>query len=193
MCDMNSIAAGGAGITQMIGANTERQMVKGVENQKKNAQDEVIIENRKRATHDYLREVRLEQLAESQEHAALTESSNDVVKQTEATKGEARSSAAERGVAGNSLETLISDYEFQQNTEVGRLRINQKMKDLQHGEAKAGFEDQFNYRVAAEKPYVPRVPPAVDYFGIAFQALGTSAQSVSAKQNAVIAGSQKTT
>lgn len=173
---VGGMAAGGA-VTNIIGQNTTRQLNKGYENQKKNAQDDLIIENRKRATHDYLREVRLEQLGQTQETASVAEQSKDVAKQTAEAKGQAMASSAERGVAGNSLDTILSDYEFQQNQEVGRLRMNQDMKNTQHTENIGGFKDTFDYRVASVKPYVPRVQPPVDYFGPLFQAVGTTAQA----------------
>jgi hypothetical protein len=172
---MGGAAMGGA-VTNIIGANTTRQMNKGYENAQKNAQDDLIIENRKRATHDYLREVRLEQLQESQETSSVSEQSQDVAKQATAAKGQAVASAAERGVAGRSLDTVLSDYEFQQNQEVGRLRVNQEMKNEQHAEQIAGFKDQFDYRVASVKPYVPRVQPPVNYFGPIFGAVSSIGQ-----------------
>jgi len=173
---VGTMAAGGAAMN-IIGQNTTRQMNKGYENQKKNAQDDLIIENRRRATHDYLRQVRLEQSQQVQETQSLVEQSQDVARQTSGAGGQAKASAAERGVAGNSLEMIINDYEFQQNQEVGRLRINQEMKNKQHTENIGGFNDQFDQRIAAVKPYVPRTQPPVDYFGPIFGAVGTTVQA----------------
>lgn len=179
MCEPVSITLGvmavaGAAST-IAGQNTQRQMAKGLENQKKNAQDDLIIENRRRATHDYLRQVRLEQSQQTQEAASLAEQSQDVSRQTVGATGKAQASAAERGVAGNSLEMVINDYEFQQNQEVGRLRINQEMKNRQHEESIGGYGDQFDQRAASVKPYVPRPQAPVDYFGPIFGAVGTVA------------------
>ena len=174
MCEPVSIAMGTMAVagatTNIIGQNTTRQMNKGYENQKKNAQDDLIIENRKRATSDYLRQVRLEQLQTTQEEQSLVEEKGDVAKQTAAATGQSKASAAERGVAGNSVEAIVADYEFQQNQEVGRLRMNQDAKNAQHTENVAGYNDQFDQRIAAVKPYVPRVQPPVDYFGPIFGA-----------------------
>jgi hypothetical protein len=167
------MAAGGAAMN-IIGQNTTRQMNKGYENQKKNAQDDLIIENRRRATHDYLRQVRLEQLQQTQETQSLSEQGQDVSKQASGATGQARSDAAERGVAGNSVEMIVNDYEFQQNQEVGRLRQNQEMKNAQHTENTAGYKDQFDQRIASVKPYIPRVQPPVDYFGPVFGAIGST-------------------
>lgn len=164
------MAAGAA--TSMIAANNARQVAKGNENANKNAVDDQIIENRKRATHDYLRDVRLEELQSAQENEALREKSGDIAKQTLQDKGIAMASAAERGVSGQSLDIILADFDFQQNQEVGRLRINQQMKDQQHKENAGGYADQFSARVTAVKPYVPRTQAPVDYFTPVFGLAG---------------------
>lgn len=166
--------AGAGAISSIVGQNSARQLAKGEENQRKNAQDDLIIENRKRATHDYLRQVRLEQLSQSQEEQSLAEQGGDILKQTNAAKGQAMASAAERGVSGNNVDMILSDYEYQQNQEVGRLRINQSQKNMQHTEAMGEDRDNYDYNVAAVKPYVPRPQAPVDYFGPIFGALGTT-------------------
>ena len=173
---VGGLAASGAA-TSIIGQNTTRQLNKGTENQKRIAQDDLIIENQRRATKDYLRQVRLEQLQETQEGQAVAEQGQDIRKQRLDAEGQARASAAERGVAGNSLETIVGDYEFQQDQETGRLRANQEMKNVQHGENIEGFKDQFDQRVTAVKPYVPRTQAPVDYFGPIFGALSTTASA----------------
>ena len=165
-----AMAAGAA--SSIVSANNARQTAKGNENSKKNAQDDVIIENRKRATHDYLREVRLENLQATQETEALTEKANDEAHVTSDAKSTAVASAAERGVAGNSLDQIINDFNFQQNQEVGRLRVNQSMKDQQHLENIAGYGDEFSARASAVQPYVPRAQPPVDYFTPIFGMVG---------------------
>ena len=130
----------------------------------KNAQDDLIIENRKRATHDYLRDVRLEELQSQQENQSLVEKTGDIAKSTVEAQGTAVASSAERGVSGHSLDSILADFDFQQNQEVGRLRINQQMADQQHVENAGADADQFSARVTAVKPYIPRTQPPVDYF-----------------------------
>jgi hypothetical protein len=166
----------GGGALGVIGASQQNKANAAFENQKKNAQDDLIIENQRRATHDYLRQVRLEQLQATQEAQSVAEQSQDVRKQAAGATGQARADAAERGVAGNSLEMIVNDYEFQQNQEIGRLRQNQEMKNAQHGENIAGFKDQFDQRVAAVRPYIARAQPPVDYFGPVFGVVSTVAQ-----------------
>lgn len=170
------MAAGAA--SSIVAQNNARQVAKGNENAMKNAQDDVIIENRKRATHDYLREVRLERLASTQETEALTEKSNDIAHSVADAKGTAVASAAERGVAGRSLDTILSDFDFQQNQEIGRLRVNQEMKDQQHQENIGGYYDQYTARVTEVKPYVPRTQAPVDYFTPIFGMAGGMAGSM---------------
>lgn len=173
-------AVGGAAMG-IIGSRAANKANKAYEDAQKNAQDALIAENRKRATTDYLRQVRLEQLTAQQETEAMAEENLDVKRQTSATSGTAIASAAERGVSGNSLETVLNDYEFQQNQELGRLQMNQSMKDKQHGENIQGYMDQFDYRVGAVKPYIPRQQPPVDYLGPAFQVLSTGSNIMMAK------------
>lgn len=178
MCEPVSIALAvtaaaslaGAGMS-IAGQNTARQMAKGQEEQKRLAQEQAILENRSRATKDYLRQVRLENTQARQETIAMREEGQDVRNQALAASGTAVASAAERGVAGRSLDMILSDYEFQQNKEIGRMRMNQTMKDQQHTENIGGFQDQFEYRVTAMKPYVPRPQAPVDYFGPIFGAV----------------------
>ena len=165
-------AVGGAAMSIIGGANA-RNANKAAEAAKKDAQDRLIMENQRRATHDYLRQVRLEQLQETQEQQAVAENSQDFRRAAEASIGASRSDAAERGVAGASVEMIVNDYEFQQDQEIGRLAHNQRVKDAQHGENIAGFQDQFDQRVNAVKPYVPRAQPPVDYFSPVFGAIGT--------------------
>jgi hypothetical protein len=159
MCDPISMTAGTALLAgegaafNIIGQNTTRQLNKHFEDEKKNSQDDLIIENRKRATHGYLRTVRLEQLQQTQETESAAEQSNDIAKPTDATKGQAPASAAKRGVSGRSLDMILSDYEFQQNQEVGRLRQNQDMKNQPYTEEIGGMKDNFDYRVASVKPW----------------------------------------
>lgn len=148
----------------MIAANNARQVAKGNEAAQKNAVDDQIIENRARATKDYLRDVRLEQLQSEQENQAVQEKAGGFARNTLEAKGTAVASAAERGVSGRSLDIILADFDFQQNQEVGRLRINQQMKDQQHKENAGGYGDQFTARVTAVKPYIPRTQPPVDYF-----------------------------
>ena len=166
LCEPMTIIAGTAmaagAASSIVSANNARQTAKGTENAKKNAQDDLILENQRRATHDYLREVRLENLQATQETEALTEKANDAAHVTSDAKSTAIASAAERGVAGNSLDQIINDFNFQQNQEVGRLRVNQSMKDQQHRENIAGYGDQFSARASAEQPYIPRAQPPVD-------------------------------
>jgi hypothetical protein len=166
----------GAGMS-IMSASASNKANKAYQDQQKAAQDLVILENRKRATHDYLREVRLEQLSEVQEETALGEKAYDISKATAATKGTAVASAAERGVSGQSLDTVLSEYEFQQNQEVGRLRINQTMRNAQHGENIGSYRDQFDERVSMAKPYIPRPQNPVDYYGPIFGAASTVAKA----------------
>lgn len=160
---------------QVKGQSDARKMAVSQENHKRMAQEQAILENRSRATKDFIRQSRLENMQSRQETIAMREEGQDVRNQALAASGTAVASAAERGVAGRSLDMILSDYEFQQNKEIGRMRMNQTMKDQQHAENIGGFQDQFEYRVSAMQPYVPRPQAPVDYFGPIFGAVSTVA------------------
>ena len=110
-----ALASAGGATSSIIGQNTNRQLAKHYEDEKRNAQDTVILENRMRSTKAYLKNVRLEQLRQSQEESALAEQGGDIAKQAAGASSKAVASAAERGVAGNSLETILGDYAYQQD------------------------------------------------------------------------------
>lgn len=187
-------AAAGAvagGVMGGISANNARQVAKGNENARRNAQDDLIIQDRARATHDYLREVRLEQLQATQEQEALTERANDIAHTVADAKSTTLASAAERGVAGRSLDSILADFDFQQNQEVGRLRINQSMKDQQHVENTGGYADQFTARATSEQRYIPKTQPATDYFMPIFGLVGNLAQATKGVGN-ITGGAGKT-
>jgi hypothetical protein len=173
---MGVMAAAGAA-TSIMGQQQQRQANKGMENQKKLAQDDLIIENRRRATHDYLREVRLEQRQQSEETADLAVEAQGISRGAASARSTTIASAAERGVAGSNLDILLADFDFQQAEETGRLRINQARANQQHGENIEASRDQFSNRVSAVKPYVPRVQPPVDYLGPVFSAVGQTMQT----------------
>lgn len=185
-----TMMAAGA-VSSIASQQNARQVAKGNENAMKNAQDDVIIENRKRATHDYLRDVRLEELQSEQENEARMEKTGDIARNTIESKGTAVASAAERGVAGHSLDLILADFDFQQNQEVGRLRINQAQKDQQHAENAGAYGDEYSARVSAVKPYIPRQQPPVDYFTPIF-GMGAGLAGATKGMGANIGGAGKT-
>lgn len=175
MCDPVTIGASVAmgasvagGVTNIIGQNTNRQMAKGVENQKRLAQEDAITLNRQRATEDYLRQVHGERLQEAQQHEAVNEKSGDITRQADATAATAVASAAERGVGGRSITQIVNDYHFQSGLEINRIRTNQSWNDTQHEANIAGYRDQRAQRIADMKPYMMQPQAPVDYFGPIF-------------------------
>jgi len=198
-CDVFTVGVGvaavGAATTTIIAQNNARQTAKGTENLRAHEQDNAIIENRRRATQDFMTQVRLENTQQTQEQEVVAEKSIGVRTDARKAKGTALASAAERGVAGNAVDAVLSDYIFQQNQEITKLRINQHQQDVQHGENIAAFGTSYSNRIADVKPYVPQNIAPVDYFGPVFGAIGTTASSAgsmyAAKQKA--AGTQPTT
>ena len=166
---MGGMAAAGAA-TQIMGQVQGNKMARSVEEAKRLEQENVINETRRRATDDYLNQTRLEQEQQSQEEEALSQKTMDVNRQTQRTTATGTASAAERNVAGRTIEAITSDYEFQANEETGRLKQSQALANLQHTENIRGYKTQYTNRVTDARPYVPRPIAPVDYFGPIFGA-----------------------
>lgn len=183
-CDPVSILAGtsiaasaGGGISSIIGQNTSRQLSKGAEGRLRLAVEDQIIQNRRRATDDYLRQVSGEQLRQRQEEEASVEKSHDISQGAKQASSTSIASAAERGVSGRTVEQIVSDYQLQEDKEIGRIRTNQQFANQQHRENLAGYRSQFDQRVSSIQPYVPAVQAPVDYFSPIFGILGTTART----------------
>lgn len=142
-------------------------------------QENVIEENRRRATHDYLTNVRLEQTQQQQEFESVAQKSVDVQQQATRSIATGMASAAERGVAGRTVDQIVADFDYMANEETGRLKENQKIANLQHGENIRSYGTEYSNRLAAVKPYVKQPAKPIDIFGPIFsvgaQTLSTGA------------------
>jgi hypothetical protein len=180
------VMAAGAAAAQIQAQQQAQKTGKSVEESRRMEQENVINETRRRATDDYLNQTRMEQDQQSQEEAAVAQKSMDVSKQTQRSVSTSLASAAERGVAGRTVNDIAQDYEFMSNEETGRLKQNQAMANQQHQENLRGMGTQFSNRVADARPYVMQPQKPVDYFGPIFgagqQTLGTYTQ-VKAMEN----------
>lgn len=147
-------------------------------------QENVIEENRRRATHDYLTNVRLEQTQQQQEEEAVAQKGFDIEQQAKRSVATGMASAAERGVAGRTVDQIAADFDFMANEETGRLKYNQKLAEQQHFENVGIFGTEYKNRIAAVKPYVKTPAKQIDFFGPIFQAgvqtLNTGASVASA-------------
>ena len=188
MCEPLTISAGvmaaASAAASIAGQEKQRSAYNTLEDRKKNAQDDVIAENRRRATQDYLRQVQGEQLQQRQQEEGVAEKSFDIARQAGKTESTALASAAERGVAGRSVSQIVSDYDFQADLEIGRIKENQKLANIQHGQRIQGYGDEFSARVSAVKPYIPSPAAPVDYFGPIFGAVSQTATTAVASNNA---------
>lgn len=156
----------------IIGSRAANKNAKATEENRRIAQEQAMAENRRRATTDYLNQIRLENVQMSQEHAALAEKTSDLSRQTEHTVGAANVSAAERGVGGRSLDQIISDYHSQNDLEVTRLNTNQGGRDTQHAEVSRGADQTYWNRVTGMQPYAKQPVAPVDYFSPIFKLVG---------------------
>lgn len=169
---MGVMAAAGAA-TSIMGQQQQKKAAEGYENEKTRAVDYQISETRKRATDDYINQVRLEQTQQRQEQEAVVEKSSDLHRQGTAAVATGAASAAERNVAGGrTLDSILADYRFQEEFEIGRLRENQKLKNLQHAERVKQYQTQYYNRSTQVQPYQKKPIQPVDYFGPIFGAVG---------------------
>jgi len=145
-------------------------------------QDNVIEENRRRASEDYLNTVRLTQTRQEEEHSAVVQKVSDVRQQQAHSVATAGASAAERGVTGRTVDQIMSDYAFMASEEAGRLHENQSRADRQHGETIRAAQTEFNVRSTSIRPYVKQMQKPVDYFSPIFQAAGQTMGTYSAVQ-----------
>lgn len=162
-----SAAQAGAGIYGQFQANKQHN---AVEEMRRQQQEIAIEENRRRATSDYLNSTRLEQTQQHQEEQSVVVKSMDVAREAERSIATAEASAAERGVAGRTVDQIAADFEFMANEETGRLKQNQKIANQQHAENIRSLGNEYSNRVASVKPYIKQPAKPIDFFGPIFQA-----------------------
>lgn len=163
------MAAGQAGMD--IYGQFQAQKTHNVNEEAKRMQQETVIEeNRRRATKDYLTSVRLEQQQQTQEQDAVVQKSFDVKQQSNIAAATGIASAAERGVAGRTVDQIAQDFDTMANEETGRLKANQQVSNQQHGENISSFGNEYYNRVSAVKPYIKQSAAPIDFFGPIFKA-----------------------
>jgi hypothetical protein len=165
------VAAGGAGAS-IAGQSQQNSAARQVEQQKANAIDKQIAENRRRATQDYIASVTDERTLQDQEHQALTEKKLDIAKVGRDATSQAKVAAAESGVAGQSLAVIQNDYAMQMEQAAGRLGNNQHFADAQHERNIQAHGRVYENRVSQVQPYQQQPVKPVDYFGPIFGIAG---------------------
>lgn len=173
---MGAMAAASA--AAQIAAQQQAQAQGAAAEDAQRIESENAIEiNRRRATGDYLTQTRLEETARMQEEESLAEKSSDVFRQANKTKGTGAASAAERGIAGRTVDQIAQEYDFAANLETGRLRENQKLANAQHNENIAANGTEYTNRVTSIQPYNMQPQKPVDYFGPVFGAASQLVQT----------------
>lgn len=171
-----AMAVAGAA-TNIMGQMQAKKTGEAVEEVQRIEQENVINENRRRTTDDYLNQIRMERDQQAQEEASVAMKSGDVMRETRRSVATGTASAAERGVAGRTIEAIAADYEFMANTETGRLKANQVQANRQHEEEIRGYGTAYSNRIADVRPYIKQPQKPIDYFGPIF---GAGAQVASA-------------
>jgi len=169
---MGVMAAAGAAAS-IAGQHQQRKASKSYEDSQSRAVDYRITETRKRATDDYLNQVRLEQTQQRQEEEAVVEKSMDLARQTNDAVATGVASAAERGIAGGrTVESILFDYRFQEDIEIGRMRENQELRNRQHAENLSTYKTRYYNQASSIQPYQQKPIAPVDYFTPIFGAFG---------------------
>jgi hypothetical protein len=177
MCEPVTISMGvmaaASATAAIVGQQQQKKAAKSYEDQQSRASDYRISETRKRATDDYLNQVRLEQTQQRQEQEAVVEKSADLARQGATTVATGEASAAERGLGGGrTVEAILADYRFQEELEIGRMDANQKLKDQQHSENLRSYETRYYNAATSVQPYQKKPIGPVDYFTPVFGAIG---------------------
>lgn len=174
LCEPVTLAMAGMGAAQagmsIYSQFQARDVHNKTEEYRRLEQENIIEENRRRATHDYITSVRMEQTQQQQETESVAQKSYDVQQQATRSIATGMASAAERGVAGRTVDQIATDFDYMANEESGRLRENQQIANLQHGENIRSFGTEWSNRIAAVKPYVKQPAKPIDFFGPIFQA-----------------------
>ncbi len=130
MCEPVSLSMAAMGVAQagmnIYGQFQARDVHNQTEEYRRLEQENTIEENRRRTTHDYITNVRLEQQQQDQEKASLAQKVVDVQMQADRSIATGMASAAERGVAGRTVDQIVADFDFLANEESGRLKENQE-------------------------------------------------------------------
>ncbi len=161
--------AGQAGM-DIYGQFQARDTHKAVEESRRQQQEINIEENRRRATHDYIESARLEQTQQAQEEESVAMQSFDIAQGSRRSTATGMASAAERGIAGRTVEQIAADFDFMANEEAGRLKQNQQISNQQHRENIRAMGTEHSNRIASVKPYIPTPAAPIDFFGPIFKA-----------------------
>ncbi|MBX3301584.1 MAG: hypothetical protein KF693_05150 [Nitrospira sp.] len=176
--------AGASAAMSIKGQMDAASQFNATEEHRRLEQENVIEENRRRSTHDYLTHVRQEQMQQQQEFEMVAQKSVDIQRQADRSIATGMASAAERGVAGRTVDQIAADFDFMANEETGRLKENQKLANQQHSENIRSFGTTYSNRIADVKPYIKTPAKQVDFFGPIFQAGAQTLQTDLAVTNA---------
>ncbi len=192
-CEPVSLTAGMVALSaasaamQVKGQANAAKQYNSVQEAQRMETENVIEENRRRATQDYLTTTRLEREQQSQEQEAVAQKTNDLNREAARTIATGNASAAERGVAGRTVDQIAADFDFAANEETGRLKANQNLANQQHAENVLAAGTEFSNRAASIKPYIKTPARQIDYFGPIFQVGAQTLGTI----NAMPAGSLK--
>lgn len=183
-CDPFSLAVASVGMSagqagmDIYGQFVARDTHNVQEEARRIEQQNAIDENRRRATHDYLTNTRLERLQQQQEVESVAQKTFDIGRESDRSVATSIASAAERGIAGRTVDQIASDFDFMANEETGRLNENQRRANLQHDENLRAAGTEWQNRVTSIKPYIKQPAKPIDFFGPIFKAGSEALQTI---------------
>lgn len=157
-----SIAAASAGM-QIQAQSDQKQSAKETQKRQMAENARIMAANRKHATEAFISQVRQENLGKQQEAEVLAVKRDEYATDAMKAQATARVAAADAGVGGQSLESLLGDFNRQEAMYMGKLLTNQHLAQQSRDERLTGYEDQFEQRYNSVAPFVPGPVANVDY------------------------------
>lgn len=148
-----------------MGHQQQKKSLEAYQGRVTTANTEQMRENRELATKAYLDQAQGSNLNLAQTREAAAANNQDQrVKRLQA-QGATMAAAAEGGVSGISLNSLLDDFHRQEDMFLTRSNTNLLFKQQQTAAEISGQRDTAAGRVSQIKPYIPSPIAPVDYFG----------------------------
>jgi len=162
---ISAVAAAASASMSIVGQQQQRKSMQQYQDLQVKANEAQMRENRALATKAYLDQAVAANEGLAQSAQATAAANFDArVKRLQA-EGSAKAAAAEGGVEGLSLQSILADFHRQEDMMLTRNEQNLLFKKQQTANEIEGFGNQAAGRIAQVKPYIPGPVAPVDYAG----------------------------
>ncbi len=172
-----AVSAASAGLS-IHGQEQQRKAQNEYQNLLTQANDEQMRQNRDLATRAYLDQANAEHANLAQTRESLATQNFDHQREGAKARGAVLAAAAEGGVAGLSLESILGDFHRQENLFLAKNEQNLLFKEQSVRSNVLNYKNQAEGRIAQVKPYIPSPIKPVDYYGPALSVFGNSADAL---------------